>query len=458
MLTRDQAKQLVEKVLSFSTAGDCAVTVGALDLAQTRFAANSITTSGKSSGIAINISVTKDRRTGAIATNETEDGALRAAVARAEELASFAPQDPEYVEPLAPRQYPETSSFDEATSRAGQPEMVPGVKAAIEGAEKQKLRAAGYFELETESLAVGNQRGNFAYARRTDAEFSLTARTPDGTGSGWASAESVRMSDLDAPRTSGIAIEKSLLSQKPRPIEPGKYTVVLEPAAVSGLMLFMFGGFDARAAEEGRSLLTRKGSGTRLGEKLFSEKITARTDPFDPRQAGLPWSGNVSTSLGGAGQLFFGGGDDDGSFLPAEKITWIEKGVVKNLGYSRYWAKQKDTKPTPDPGSRLVMDGEDHSVEDLIRSTDRGLLVTRFWYVRFVNPQTVQLTGLTRDGLFWIEKGKISHPVMNLRWNESVATVLANVEMLGRPERSGNRVVPAMKVRDFTFTSVSDAV
>jgi predicted Zn-dependent protease len=104
------------------------------------------------------------------------------------------------------------------------------------------------------------------------------------------------------------------------------------------------------------------------------------------------------------------------------------------------------------------MDGEDHSVEDLIRSTDRGLLVTRFWYVRFVNPQTVQLTGLTRDGLFWIEKGKISHPVMNLRWNESPAVVLANVEMLGRPERSGNRVVPAMKVRDFTFTSVSDAV
>jgi predicted Zn-dependent protease len=132
--------------------------------------------------------------------------------------------------------------------------------------------------------------------------------------------------------------------------------------------------------------------------------------------------------------------------------------VVANLGYSRYWAKQKDAKPTPEPGSRLVIDGEDHSLEDLIRSTDRGLLVTHFWYVRFVNPQTVQLTGLTRDGLFWIEKGKISHPVTNLRWNESPANVLANVEMLGRPVRTGNRVVPAMKVRDFTFSSVSDAV
>ncbi len=458
MLTRDQAKQLVDKVLSFSKADDCSVTVGALDLAQTRFAANSITTSGKSSGIAINISSTKDRRTGAISTNEASDESLRSAVARAEELASFAPQDPEYVEPLAAQQYPETSSFDEATSRAAQPDMLPGVRAAIEGAEKQKLSAAGYFELETESLALGNQRGNFAYGQRTDAEFSLTARTPDATGSGWASAESVRMSDLDAPATARIAIEKSVLSQKPRPIEPGKYTVVLEPAAVSGLMQSLFGGFDARAAEEGRSLLTRKGGGTRLGEKLFSERITARTDPFDPRQNGLPWSGNVATSLGGTGQLFFGGGDDADDFLPAEKITWIENGVVKNLGYGRYWAKQKNTKPTPNPGSRLVIDGEDHSLDELIRSTERGLLVTHFWYVRFVNPQTVQLTGLTRDGLFWIEKGKISHPVMNLRWNESPANVLANVEMLGRPVRSNNRVVPAMKVRDFTFSSVSDAV
>jgi len=458
MLTRDEARQLVEKVVSFSKADDCAVTIGNLDLAQTRFAANSITTSGKSSGTAINISVTKDRRTGSIATNEASDESLRAAVARAEELASFSPQDPEYVEPLGPQKYPETSSFDAATSRAGQAEMIPGIKASIEGVEKQKLRAAGYYELETESLALGNKRGNFAYAQRTDAEFSLTVRTPDGTGSGWASAESVRLSDIDAPSLAGVAIDKAVLSQKPRPIEPGKYTVVLEPNCVAGLMLFMFGGFDARAAEEGRSLMTRKGGGTRLGEKLFSEKITARTDPFDPRQNGLPWSGDVPTTLGGTGQLFFGGGDDTPAFLPAEKMTWIEKGVVANLGYSRYWAKQKNAKPTPEPGSRLVIDGEDHSLEDLIRSTDRGLLVTHFWYVRFVNPQTVQLTGLTRDGLFWIEKGKISHPVMNLRWNESVPNVLSNVEMLGRPVRTGNRVVPAMKVRDFTFSSVSDAV
>ncbi|MGH9509530.1 MAG: metallopeptidase TldD-related protein, partial [Terriglobales bacterium] len=347
MLNRDEAKQLVEKALSFSKAGECAVTVGALDLAQTRFAANSITTSGKSSGMAINISVTKDRRTGTVATNEASNDSLHAAVERAEALAGFAPQDPEYVEPLSPQKYPETSSFDAATSRAGQKEMIPGIKAAIDGAEKQKLRAAGYYELETESLALGNKRGNFAYAQRTDAEFSLTVRTADGTGSGWASAESVRMGDLDASRIAGIAIDKSVLSQKSRPIEPGKYTVVLEPAAVSGLMLFMFGGFDARAAEEGRSLLTKKGGGTRLGEKLFSEKITARTDPFDPRQNGLPWSGNVATSLGGTGQGFFGGGGDSDSFLPAEKITWIEKGVVKNLGYSRYWAKQRKAKPTP---------------------------------------------------------------------------------------------------------------
>jgi predicted Zn-dependent protease len=192
---------------------------------------------------------------------------------------------------------------------------------------------------------------------------------------------------------------------------------------------------------------------------MFSEKTTARCDPFDPRNPGVPWVGEVPTELSEIGQFFFGGASaQNHSFLPATGLTWIEKGVVKNLAYSRYWAKKKDVAPTPRSSQNLVIDGDDHSLDDLIRSTDRGLLVTRFWYIRYLNPQTVQLTGLTRDGLFWIEKGKIAYPVVNFRWNESPANVLANVEMLSRPVRSGERVVPAMKVRDFNFSSVSDAV
>jgi len=333
----------------------------------------------------------------------------------------------------------------------------PGDVLTASGAVTGKREEDGFGHLAVQ-VALGNSRGNFGYATRTRTEYSLTARTPDGTGSGWASAESYRLADVDAPRVAGVAIDKAVLSQKPRPIEPGKYTVVLEAAAVAEILQPLFNAFNARAADEGRSLMTKRGGGTRLGEKMFSEKISARTDPFDTRNPGLPWVGNVPTGIGGVGQFFFGGGGGGPSFLPSQKMTWIEKGVVKNLVYDRYWARKKDMAPTPSAGTGLVIEGEDHSLEELIAATERGLLVTRFWYIRSLNPQTVQLTGLTRDGLFRIEKGKVVHPVMNLRWNESPANMLANVEMLGRAERMDNRVVPAMKVKEFTFSSVSDAV
>jgi hypothetical protein len=216
--------------------------------------------------------------------------------------------------------------------------------------------------------------------------------------------------------------------------------------------------------------LTKKGGGTLLGETLFSEKITARTDPFDARNPGLPWNGNILTEIPNIGGAFFGlagGGAMVGNYLPAQKVTWIDKGVVKNLAYDRYWAKQKDTDPTPGAGSNLVIEGEDHSLDDLIASTDRGLLITRFWYIRTINPQTVQVTGLTRDGVFVIEKGRIAYPVRNFRRNETPARALQNVEMLSRVESvpgfggagaGGVTVVPAMKIRNFPVSSLSEAV
>jgi predicted Zn-dependent protease len=268
----------------------------------------------------------------------------------------------------------------------------------------------------------------------------LTARTPDGTGSGWASATANRIADIDAPAVARVAIDKAVLSQKPRSIEPGLYPVVLEPAAVRDFMQPMLGfgsAFDARAAEEGRSLMTKKGGGTRLGEKAFSEKITIASDPFDTRNPGTLWA--------------FSG-------VPARKITWVEKGVVKNLTYSRYWAQKKQVEPTPNIGNGLMIHGEDHTIDDLIKSTKRGLLITHFWYIRFLNPQTVQLTGLTRDGVFMIENGKIAYPVMNFRWNESPANSLNKVEMMSREVRAGNYLVPAMKLSEFPVSSLSDAV
>lgn len=459
-MTRDEARRLIDRILASSRADECNVTIGAADTANNRFANNSITTTGETRAIAITISSTRGTRTGTMATNETTDAALEAAVRKSEELAGYTPPDPEYVEPVGPQTYGEVpGAYDQATAEAGHQQMNEGIGPAIRECAGKGLSATGYIEREAEALVIGNKRGNFGYARRTNVEYTVTVRTDDGTGSGWAGAEGTRLADIDAAAAGRRAIDKAALSQKPRRLDPGKYTVVLEHAAVAAMVPQLFGAFVARNAEEGRSYLSKKGGGTRLGDKLFSEKIVARSDPFDPRNPGLPWSGGVPTSVGGVGQFFFGGGGGGApSHLPAQKMEWIDRGVVKNLAYSRYWARQKGVPPTPNPGQGLIIEGEDHSLEDLIRSTERGLLVTHFFYIRSVNPQTIQLTGLTRDGLFWIENGRVAYPVMNFRWNESPANVLANVEMLSRPQRVGGSILPAMKVREFNFTSLSDAV
>jgi predicted Zn-dependent protease len=177
---------------------------------------------------------------------------------------------------------------------------------------------------------------------------------------------------------------------------------------------------------------------------MFHESVTLRTDPFDPRVPGGPWS-----------EGFFFAGNSFG--LPNRRVAWIERGVLKSLHVDRYWAQATRTDPTPFPGS-LVMEGGSGTLEDLIAATEKGLLVTRFWYIRTVNPQTAQQTGLTRDGLFLIENGRIAAPVVNLRFNESPVVMLQNVEMLSAAEPAGDMVLPAIKSRAFTFTSRSDAV
>jgi predicted Zn-dependent protease len=226
------------------------------------------------------------------------------------------------------------------------------------------------------------------------------------------------------------------MSAAAKAIEPGKYTVILEPLAASDMISTMFNGFDARNADEGRSYMSKKGGGTRLGEKLFDEKVTMYSDPLNPD---LPFS------------TFSGDG------RPQQKTVWVENGVVKKLAYSRYWAQQKGVEALP-AANRIIMQGGNSSIDDMIKSTEKGILVTRFWYIRFVDPQTLLLTGLTRDGTFYIENGKVKFPIKNFRFNESPVIMLNNLEELGKAERVGNLIVPPMKIRDFTFTSLSDAV
>ena len=446
MLTKEQSQKLAEKVLSFSTTPECSVTITSSEQAFTRFANNGITTSALVNRHSINISATRDGRTGTTVVNDFEDAAIKAAVKQAESLAAIAPPNPEHCAPLGSQQYPEIKGCDELTAKARAGEMLPAIKAIIETAVKQKMTAAGLYERITTELAVANKNGLFGYSRTADAKLTTTLRLADGSSSGWAGQPSTKVSEIDGAELARVAAEKCLKWRNPKRLDPGKYTVVFEPTATGDIVNLMMGGFNnagfsARNAEDGRSFLSKKGGGTKLGDKLFPEFISLRTDPFDSRLASNPWTNEL---------------------LPARKFSWIEKGVIANLAIDRYWAEKTNRGPTPTGGS-LVMDGGEATVDELIKTVERGLLVTHFWYIRFVNPQTQQYTGLTRDGLFLIENGKITDPVMNFRFNDGPLTLLQNAVRVGKASRmrgleGATLVAPALVAKDFNFTSISDAV
>jgi predicted Zn-dependent protease len=440
ILTEAEAKRYMEKVLSFSKADECAVNLSGYKSGNIRYARNTLTTSGAQSGISLVIQSSFGKRMGTFTTNELTDAALEQAVRRSEELAKLAPENPEYVKNLGRQSYLSSKTHFESTANITAEYRATVAAAGIAPCKQNgNLTAAGFFQNTESFQAMANTSGAFAYQLSTAVEFNLTVRSNDGTGSGYVYRDVNDIDKFDAVSASQIAIDKALQSREPKAIEPGKYTVILEPSALvsdEGLLNQMIANMDARQADEGRSFLSGKGGKTKLGQKLFDERVTIYSDPQHPDVPAQTWS-------------------PDGR--PQEKVIWIENGVVKNLYYSRYWAEKKNVKAVPFPAN-FIMQGSNASLEDLIKDTKRGILVTRLWYIREVDPQTLLYTGLTRDGTFYIENGKIKYPIKNLRFNESPVIMLNNLEALGKPMRMLGNLVPPIKVRDFTFTSLSDAV
>jgi predicted Zn-dependent protease len=445
MLTTQDARNLADKVLSYAKLPGCNVSIYASENVFIRFANNGITTSGYSLDQSVGIeSTTEDHRSGSANVSEWSDEALRNGVELAERLARVSQPDPEYVPPLGPQKYPELANFDKATDEARGDALIGHVKAIIDAARGSRLTTAGFVQRSANWVAVANKAGLFGFHSYTDSNLTNTMRNAGGTSSGWATQVSTSIKDLNGMDAARIAVEKCVRGDGKRRLEPGKYTVILEPSAVSDLIGYLAYGFGARDAEQGQSFLSKKADKpgqTLLGEKLFPDHITLRTDPFNPKLSASPWSG---------------------SLLPNEKITWIENGAVKNLFYDRFWAQKAGKKPTPYPNN-LILDGQDRSLDDLIKAADKALLVTRFWYMRVLQPQTLQVTGLTRDGVFLVENGKVTEPVMNFRWNESPVRVMQNAKMLSRPVRTqgaeaGSSMAPAILATDFNFASISDAV
>ena len=443
MLTRDEALRLCDIVLGQAKAagaGDAAVSVTDSVESHARFADNRITTSGRSGDVAVTATVWVERRRGSASGNDVDPAALKRLADEAVQIARVSPVHREYVPTPGPFEYPEATGFAVATADVDLDVRAAALEAALAACRTAKVSGAGFHTARASAAATATANGNRRFFRTSEGSFSLTARSADGTGSGYFAGDHFDLARLDVRRIAARAVDKAVRSQQPKAVEPGTYPVVLEPQAVSDLIGFLASSLDARTADEGRSAFSGKDGKTRVGETLFNQRINLYSDPKHPELPAVP-----STDEG----------------IPATRLSLINRGVLENLPYSRFWATERKRDPTPGPVN-YIMESTDPPValEDMIKTMKRGLLISRFWYVRLADPRTIVLTGLTRDGLWRIENGEVRHPVRNLRFNQSVLAMLApwNVEAIGAPQRLSPFMVPALKLAAFTFTSMSDAI
>jgi len=442
LLTRKRAKEIFEKVLKYSTADETEAYITSTSYSLTRFANNGIHQNVAEEGVSLSVRAAVNQRTARASTNKLDEDSIRQACEAALALARLQPANPELMRMPGPQMYRSVSRFDSETAELSPRARAETVQQAVTRAEADGLAAAGVYSSGASSIALLNSRGLEAHHEETTSEFSITMLR-EGS-SGWAKKTSTSCLDLEPELLADRAARKALESREPQDLTPGKYCVILEPAAVLDLLGFLFFDFGGLAVHESRSCLTG-----RVGQKLFGENVSVHDDVFHPLQAGPTF---------------------DGEGVPRQRVSLVERGTIKNLVYARATARKVGKEPTghgfPLPNEygeapmNIVMDGGRSSIEEMIRSTPRGLLVTRLWYIREVDPYQKILTGMTRDGTFWIEDGEVRHGVKNLRFNQSIIEMLARVEMMGSPQRTAGEesfemVVPSVKVGGFNFSSAT---
>ncbi len=443
----DELQSITKKVLSYSKSEWAEVSAGSSHRANLRYAANTVTTSGSSEDTTISVTAVNGKRAGTATTNDLSDDGMHRVVRRAEEIASLAPENEELMPPITTKQeYLHSAGYDIRSTdyewAAAQRAKIAA--AAINEANGRHFLTAGFIESSTGHSVFRNSKGLVASDKSTRSIFSTTMRNADGTSSGWNKRASHAISQLDHKIAILHASEKCTAWQSPKEFDPGVYKAILEPSAAADLIQQFAGSLDAREAEEGRSPFSRQGGKTALGEMVANEKVNIYSDPAHP---------NVPAGV-------YGGGG-----VALARREWVTNGKLSNFTRSRYWAA-KTGQPEIPGGSNIIMDGGDKLPEDFMTDLGEGLLITSFWYIRDVDNQTMLRTGLTRDGLFWVENGQIKHGVMNFRWNESPLAVLKNITGLSRPVVTAPRdgwdgqpmYIPLIYVSAFNFASLSDAV
>ncbi len=439
ILSRSECEGIVARALRANTADACRVTVNSSYDTNVRFADNQMSTSGISDDASVSITSFVGKRNATVLTNDITDAGLQRAVAQAEALARLAPEDPEQMPELGAQEYAAVpGAWSDRTATLSAAERARAALTALERARgTADLTVAGFITCSASARAIGNSAGLFAFHRSTSANYTLTIRTRDGTGSSWSGADDPDWARIDFGAMAERTVAKSRASRDPQALEPGRYAVIFEPQATADLVGAVRGSFNARASEEGRTAMSKPGGGTKLGERIVDPRVSFVSDPADPQLLTAPF---------------------DGDGLPLQRELWVKDGVLQQLAYDRFWAARNGVRPTGNGGGFKMLGGET-SLDAMIANAERAILVTRLWYLRPVNARTLVYTGLTRDGTFLVENGRIARSIKNFRFNDSPLILLNNLDALGPSVRTENgSVFPPLKAREFNFTSLSDAV
>jgi predicted Zn-dependent protease len=452
MYSREEVKAITDKVLSMASKADGAeVDFSGGERSATRFANSTITANMVQFDRQVSVTVRRGARSGSASTRQFDDGSLQQMVSEAMAAAERGRENAEMAPLLGPQNYEPVDAALPAGVAFGPAERARLAKQSIDVSDKMKTVGSGYIPKNHQTTCTANSQGLFAYYQVAETSFILTCRTADGAGSGWAGITGVKDPGMiDAAELTRIASDKALKSRGAKALEPGRYTVILEPRANARFLSLMTGLFNAQAAESpfSRTYFSGKEPGTsKIGEKVFSDLVTLRSDIANPILRQNPI------------------GPDN---TPLRDVTWVEKGVLKNLAYNAAYARRVKKPVTPASiNNSLVMEGSEQSIADIVKTTKRGLLITFFWYIRGVDQQTLLNTGMTRDGLFLIENGEIAGPVQNFRWNMSPIVGYNNVTAVGKPvpihtgesyDGPGTALVPPVRIEDFLMTSISPAV
>ena len=429
-------------MLRLSAADETEVHIDFIADALTRFANNTIHQNVAEQTLNVSVRTVFDGCTARASTNKTDDESLRRAVAASATLARSQPKNPDLLPMPGPQTYPKVIRYFPETAGATPKDRAAAVARVTELAEQNKQTAAGIFSTGAAVMAMANSKELFASYRQSRAEFSITIMEQDS--SGWAKASAPDRDQIDPDQLAQHASDKAAASRHPKEVEPGRWTVILEPAAVLDLVGFLFYDFAGTAVLDQRSCFTN-----RIGKQVMGENVSIHDDVTHKLQSGPPF---------------------DGEGMPRQTVLLVERGVPRHLVYARATAKKMKTRPTghglPLPNQdgeapfNLVFGGGNTSLETMVATTDRGILLTRLWYIREVDPYEKILTGMTRDGTFLVENGKISSGIRNFRFNQNILEMLSNVGQMSPAvraagEESFDMVVPAMKVRDFHFTEVT---